>query len=148
MRLASALIGGYLLLGAVGCTTLLQDPPADLVTNATPDTAQTLPPPPAVASGVSSLDVTQARKRGWVPRRATRTGDVIEGHAIEITPQALTPEVVAPAIHVPRAPKYTHTPTSPTKIRQPSGVPDALPPPETASPVSSGPGHPLLQGER
>lgn len=145
--LRSLMLVGCLGFSVLGCTGILQDHPADMVANSTPDAvlkaaSQPPPPPPQPA-----IDVTQARRVGWVPRHATPAGDVVEGHEIEIALRPSTQEQVTPGLFVPRAPKFATPATGSqgkgSRMMAPAPPPQMPPNDSVPQPL---PVHPLLQG--
>jgi len=112
-----------------GCSPLLQGEPIDLAQVATPPVVRTPPPLPGTSPVV---DVSRARERAWVPREVFPNGDTVEGHYLEVSPQAPDEEAIAPAVHVPRAPKQVFSaPKASTKVRT---LPAPSPEPPLASP--------------
>lgn len=132
-----------------GCYAVLQDPPADMKANLTPDSVASAPVQ-APTTVQPPIDVSKARRVGWKPRHATPAGDVVEGHAIEITSTPLTQEVVAPSLVIPRAPRFV----TPSGHGAASGAgrgrssqetaPAPMPQPVPAPVI---PAHPLLPGQ-
>lgn len=146
MRLLFLLLS---LLPMLGCYAVLQDPAADMKANLTPDSVANAP---GQVSPVPhpTIDVSKARRVGWKPRHATPAGDVVEGHAIEITPTPLSQEVVAPSLVIPRAPRFV----TPSGTGAASGAGRGRSSQETAPapmpqpvPTPVIPAHPLLPGQ-
>ncbi len=130
-------IGGLLgwAIFLAGCSGLLQGEPIDLATVATPPVAQGPPTPSLLPPPPPPPDLSRAQFRAWVPREVLANGDAIEGHYLEVSPQAPAEEAIAPAVHVPRAPRQV-VPKAPTgtKVRT---LPAPLP--EPAQPLQAVP---------
>ena len=112
------------------CTAALTGPEADLHAIATPD-----PTPPAVRAvphPVPGLTPGTGRWRAWIPRHVQPTGDVTEGHWLELSLNPPALDVLEPVTPMPRAPK-THVgakrPASPQPPVQTPVLPALLPTP-------------------
>ncbi len=110
----------------------LEGPPADLHRLATPD-----PTPPAVRTVVQPTPGPTpgtGRWRAWLPPQRTPTGEVVEGHWLELStdpPVLETLELVKP---IPRAPTVTFG----------KAQPPLQPPPPPVAPAIVVPPQPVL----
>jgi hypothetical protein len=135
--------GSHLLL--LQCTATLQGEPVDLVAVATPPVVQ-MPAPASPPVSTPGSNPGRALFRAWIPREILANGDETEGHYLEVSPLAPAEEVVAPAVHIPRAPKHVSpTPKATPKVRtlQPP-PPEPLPFAAPIAPPVPFPGQPGL----
>jgi hypothetical protein len=99
------------------------------------------PAPPVPVVPRPSPDHSQPRV--WIPRVVAPNGDVIGGHALDLSPIAPAPESVEPRQVIPRPPRHVPAQTTTPKVRMvPAGsllplgregaprLPEGLPPPE------------------
>ena len=130
------------------CTAALTGPEADLHAIATPDPVpHAVRPAPHPAPGPTP---GTGRWRAWVPRQVQPTGDVTDGHWLELRLDPPAVDVLEPVTPMPRAPK-THVggkrpaaPPTPVQIPVPSALtptpvlPSGLVPPDGQAPPRVG----------
>ena len=118
-------------LSLTACTAALTGPEADLHAVATPD--PTLPVVRAVPQPAPGPTPGTGRWRAWVPRQVQPTGDVTDGHWLDLSLEAPVMEGWEPVTPMPRAPK-THVGTKrPASPQTP--VPTPAPPALIPTPV-------------
>lgn len=113
----------------------LEGPPADLHQLATPDpqlpaVRTVVQPAPGPTPGVG-------RWRAWLPTQRTPTGDVVEGHWLELsTEPPVVVETLEPVKPLPRAPKVAFGKAQPPPSSHPPVAPSlaVAPPPPVVSP--------------
>ena len=113
------------------CTAALTGPEADLHAIATPD-----PTPPAVRAvphPVPGPTPGTGRWRAWIPRQVQPTGDVTEGHWLDLSLDPPAVDVLEPVTPMPRAPKTHVGGKRPAAPPTPVQVP--APPALTPTPV-------------
>jgi hypothetical protein len=118
------------LLPLTACTAAITGPDADLHALATPDPspAAVRPSPHPVPGPIPGT----GRWRAWVPRQVQPTGDVTEGHWLDLSLEAPTVEVLEPATPMPRAPR---TPVGAKRPAAPTPPPSQTPAPAALLPT-------------
>ena len=109
----------------------LEGPPQDLHELATPE-----PPPVVRPAPVPGPSAAPGRWRAWVPPQTTATGDITEGHWIDLTLAPPRVDVGTPVAPMPRAPK---TPSGAPKPAPPAGTPAQPAPPPVSTPTPAQP---------
>jgi len=135
-------------LSLTACTAALTGPEADLHAIATPNPMTSVVR--AVAQPAPGPTPGTGRWRAWVPRQVQPTGDVTEGHWLDLSLEAPTMEVMESVTPMPRAPR-THVgakrpgaPQTPVQMPVPSAltptsvVPSGLVPPDGQVPPRMG----------